>query len=84
MGQRRLHLFSNRSKTMEGFKGFFESKAVWGGIVALAGAGTGALHYSVSPADAANAVELFTAIATAAGSLIAIYGRVVATKKIGS
>jgi hypothetical protein len=83
MGQRRLHLFSNRSKTMEGFKGFFESKAVWGGIVALVSAGASALHYSVSAADAANAVELFTAIATGIGSLIAIYGRVVATKKIG-
>lgn len=68
---------------MEGFKGFFESKTVWGGIVAPASAGAGALHYSVSAADAANVVELLTSIATGIGSLIAIYGRVVATKKIG-
>ena len=56
---------------------------MWGGIVALISAGAGALHYSVSPADAANAVELFSSIATGIGSLIAIYGRIVATKKIG-
>lgn len=68
---------------MEGFKGFFESKAVWGGIVALISAGAGALHYTVSPVDAANLVELCTSIATAIGSVIAIYGRVVATKTIG-
>jgi hypothetical protein len=68
---------------MEGFKGFFESKAVWGGIVALASAGAGALHYSVSPNDTSDAVNLLTSGAGIVGSLIAIYGRVAATKKIG-
>jgi hypothetical protein len=68
---------------MEGIKGFLESKAVWGGIVALAGSALGIGHYTLSTADAAQAVELVVSITTAVGSLVAIYGRVVASKKIG-
>ena len=68
---------------MEDSKGFFESKAVWGGIVALISAGAGALHHSISPSDASETVDLLTAGAGIVGSLIAIYGRVVATKTIG-
>jgi hypothetical protein len=67
---------------MEDVKGLFESKTVWGGIIALVSAGAGLFHYSVAPADAANLVELCTAMTTAAGSVIAIIGRIVATKKI--
>jgi hypothetical protein len=67
---------------MDGIKGFFESKAVWGGIIGLIGSTVGLGHYTLSPADAASAVQAVTSIATGIGSLLAIYGRVVASKKI--
>jgi hypothetical protein len=71
------------SKDLAGMKGFFESKAVWGGIAALAGSVLGLGHYTLSPTDATQAVDLVVSMTTAIGSLLAIYGRVVASKKIG-
>ncbi len=53
-------------------------------MVALGGAVLTLGHYTLSPADAAQAVDLLSGIAGAVGGLIAIYGRVVATKKIGA
>jgi len=67
---------------MDGIKSFFESKAVWGGIIGLVGSTVGLGHYTLTPADAASAVQAATSIATGIGSLLAIYGRVVASKKI--
>jgi hypothetical protein len=69
---------------MDGIKGFFESKAVWGGIVAVLSGALAWGHYTLSADDAKQAVELITGIVTDIGGLIAIYGRVVASKKIGS
>lgn len=68
---------------MEDIKGFFESKAVWGGIVGLIGSAVGLGHYTFSPGDAGHAVDALVSIATGVGSLLAIYGRVAASKKIG-
>jgi hypothetical protein len=68
---------------MDEVKGAFQSKAVWGGIVAIASAALGLGHYTLSTGDATQAVDLITAIASAVGGLAAIYGRVVASKKIG-
>lgn len=68
---------------MNGVKSVLESKTIWGGIVALAAGGLGVLHYSITPADQASLVGLLTSLATGVGSALAIYGRVVASKKIG-
>jgi hypothetical protein len=62
-------------------KPLIQSKTFWGGVVALGGAALTLGHYTLTPADAAQAVVLSGA-AGAVGGLIAIYGRVVATKKI--
>jgi hypothetical protein len=64
-------------------KSFFESKAVWGGIIGVAASMAGLAHYSLSAADTASAADAAINIVTAVGSLMAIYGRVVASKKIG-
>ncbi|HMA72996.1 MAG TPA: hypothetical protein VKP67_16175 [Xanthobacteraceae bacterium] len=69
---------------MNEFKTLTQSKTFWGAVVALGGAALTLGHYSLSPADAAQAVDLLSGIAGAVGGLIAIYGRVVATKKIGA
>lgn len=63
-------------------KSVFASKAVWGGIIAVVASLLGIWGYSVSAADQASIVELVTSIAAAIGGAIAIWGRVVASKKI--
>jgi uncharacterized membrane protein HdeD (DUF308 family) len=68
----------NEAKTL------IQSKTFWGAVVALGGAALALGHYTLSPADAAQAVELLSGIAGAVGGLIAVYGRVVATKRIGA
>jgi hypothetical protein len=68
---------------MDELKTLTQSKTFWGAVVALAGSALGLAHYTLTPADAASAVDLISGIASAIGGLIAIYGRVVATHKIG-
>ncbi len=53
-------------------------------MVALGGAALTLGHYALTPDDAAHVVDLLSGIAGAVGGLIAIYGRVVATRKIGA
>jgi hypothetical protein len=60
------------------------SKTFWGAAVAVAGSALHLAHYTLTPEDAAQAVDLLAALASAAGGLFAIYGRVVATKKISA
>ena len=67
---------------MDQYKAFFASKTVWGAIVALGGSALTLGHFTLTPADMAQAVDSLATIASAAGALIAIYGRVVASKKI--
>jgi hypothetical protein len=69
---------------MNEVKTLTQSKTFWGAVVALGGAALALGHYSLSPADAAQAVDLLSGIASAVGGLVAIYGRVVATRKIGA
>jgi hypothetical protein len=70
---------NQRRATMDGAKPLIQSKTFWGALVALA-----LRHYTLTPADAAQAVDLLSGFASAVGGLIAIYGRVVATPKIGA
>lgn len=58
------------------------SKTFWGGILALAASGLSLGNYVLTPTDAAHAVDAITGIAGAVGSLIAIVGRVLATRQV--
>ena len=69
---------------MNEFKTLTQSKTFWGAVVALGGSALTLGHYTLTPADAAQAVDLLSGLAGAVGGLIAIYGRIVATKKIGA
>jgi len=69
---------------MNEFKALTQSKTFWGAVVALGGSAVTLGHYTLSPADAAQAIDLLGGLAGAVGGLVAIYGRVVATKKIGA
>lgn len=64
-------------------KSIWQSRSVWGGIIAVV-AGIGALFgYSLRPEDAQQLVDAGIAFASLVGGILAIIGRVQATKKIG-
>lgn len=68
---------------LTGTKTFLKSRGVVGGLGALAAGLAGLAGYTVTETDAANAYQLVTAIVSSVGGLLAIYGRVKATKRIG-
>jgi hypothetical protein len=68
---------------MEEYKSLLASKTIWGGIIAVGAGLAGIFGYSVSPADQVQAIDALAGIASAVGGVIAIFGRVKATKKIG-
>lgn len=63
-------------------KSFFASKTIWGGLIALIASAAAIWGYAITPADQAQIVELVTGIGGIIGSVLAIYGRIVATRKI--
>lgn len=69
---------------MDDTKPWYASSGVWGGLIAVVTTGLGFLHYSVSPADQVNIVQGLATAGGAIGGLIAVIGRVMASKKIGS
>lgn len=68
---------------MNGVKGFFESKTIWGGLIAFLAGVAGLLGYAVSDADAEQLVAYITGAAGVVGGIYAIYGRIKASKVIG-
>lgn len=69
---------------MNDVKGFFASKTIWGGIIAGLGAIGSIFGFDFGAADQAAAIDAVYNIMTAVGALLAIWGRVTATKTIGS
>ena len=63
-------------------KKWYLSKAVWGGLVAVGAAVAGAFGLQIDGITQDEIAEYAVAIAGAAGGLFAIYGRLVAKKKI--
>lgn len=68
---------------MNGTKSFLTSKGIWGGLAAVAGGGFGFAGYALSPSDAVALIGLAQGIVSSVGGLLAIYGRVKASKRIG-
>ena len=64
-------------------KPWYASRSVWGGVVALLSAVGGAFGFVVAPEAMTGLTEALVLLGTSVGSLVALYGRVVATKKIG-
>jgi hypothetical protein len=64
-------------------KSILSSKGVWGGIIAVLAALAGVFGFNVSTEDTSAIVSHLDGIIAAAGGLLAIYGRIAATKKIG-
>jgi len=68
---------------MTDMKSILASKTVWGGLIAIAAALLGMFGYTVTPSDQVAVVDAIAAVAAAVGGAIAIFGRIVATKRIG-
>jgi uncharacterized membrane protein HdeD (DUF308 family) len=68
--------------TMDDYKSLLASKTVWGGILALLAGVAGIFGYTVSPVDQAQAIDSVSGIVAAFGGILAIYGRIKATKII--
>lgn len=63
-------------------KSLFASKAIWGGAVALLAGGATLLGYTVDAESQASIVNLITGAASLVGGLMAVWGRITATKRI--
>jgi hypothetical protein len=63
-------------------KSLFESRAVWGGAVAVLAGAASLLGYTVDPVAQASIVELVTGVASILGGALAVWGRIKATKRI--
>ena len=67
---------------MEGIKSFLSSKTIWGAILAVTSSVLGMVGYTFGADEQQALIEIITTIGTGVGSIIAMYGRVVATKQI--
>lgn len=67
---------------MNDVKGFFESKTIWGGLIGFLAGLAGLLGYSIAPEDAEALTGIITGGAGTFGALLAIWGRIKASKKI--
>lgn len=67
---------------MEDVKSALASKTVWAGILGLGASIAGIFGYVIAAEDVATLSELLPGIVTAITSVVAIYGRIVATKAI--
>ncbi|WP_226779537.1 hypothetical protein [Oceaniglobus trochenteri] len=59
------------------------SRGVLGGAIALLSGAAGMFDYSVSPADQVEMVQLVISVVSGVGGILAIIGRVRASKRIG-
>ena len=76
---------------MEDQKPFYASATIWGGGVAAVAGVAGIFGYTITPADQAaltesvgQVVTLVTSVSALVGGLLAIWGRVRASKTIAS
>lgn len=65
-------------------KSWYQSRAVWGGIVSIAFSVAGLFGHDVSgKVDQATVANALVTLGAAVGGVLAIYGRIKATTKIG-
>jgi hypothetical protein len=60
-------------------KPWYESKTIWGSLVAIAASLSAALGVGIDGTTQAELASIIVQFAAAAGSLVAIYGRLMAT-----
>lgn len=68
---------------MNDTKSWLASKTIWGGLIAVAAAVAGWFGYSLAAGDQATLVDALVSIGGAVGGILAIVGRVMASKTVG-
>lgn len=68
---------------MTEWKSWISSKGVWGGLIAVLSVVLGFIGLEISADDQAELINSLTMIGAAVGGVVAIVGRVLASKKIG-
>ncbi|MEX1206541.1 MAG: hypothetical protein WEB85_14950 [Dongiaceae bacterium] len=68
---------------MDGFKSILASKTFWGALLAIAAGVLGMFGFDLPAADQATLLDYVGGGGAMVGGVIAIVGRVVASKKIG-
>ena len=69
---------------MDNSKPWYASTTIWGGVIALAASVASMFGHSVSAADQATLMSGVVQVAGGIGGVVAIIGRLVAKKTIGS
>lgn len=69
---------------MTGTKDWYASTTVWGGIIGIVGAVAALTGHEIAPADQQVLVQSLAEIGGAAGSILAIIGRMRATTTISA
>ena len=69
---------------MPEFKTLLSSKTFWGALVAILASVLSLFGYQVGLSEQSELISIGTSVAGAVGGLFAIYGRIVASKRIGS
>lgn len=69
---------------MKDVKGFFSSKTIWGSLVAILGVVLPLFGLNFSAEDGHQLLSAIDELMSIGGMLFAMYGRVVATSRIGS
>jgi len=64
-------------------KPWYQSKTVWGALIAIAAPLLGRAGLDVGGAEQAEIAEALTTLAGTLGGLLALYGRLTATKGVG-
>jgi hypothetical protein len=64
-------------------KPWYQSKTVWGALIAIAAPLLGQAGLQVGGTDQAEIADALTALAGTVGGLLALYGRLTATKGVG-
>ena len=68
---------------MDDFNSIFASRTFWGGLLAIAAGVLGFFGWTLTADDQQALVDLGVGVAAALGGLVAIWGRVRASKQIG-
>jgi|DEB0MinimDraft_10_1074344.scaffolds.fasta_scaffold10724_6 uncharacterized membrane protein len=64
-------------------KAWWQSKTIWGGLVVVIAVIAQAFGYTISEGQQADLVDIILSVVAAAGGVMAIAGRVMASKKLG-
>lgn len=76
-------MFNEEEKDMLEMKPWYQSKTVWGALIAIAAPLLGRAGLELGGPEQAEIAEAMTTLAGTVGGLLALYGRLTATKGVG-